>query len=40
MTRLEAVEKLSRLSLPVGEPEEMESESIPRPEDLLPDAGE
>lgn len=35
-TRLEAVRDLSRLSLPVGDPEEMERESVPRPEDLLP----
>ncbi|HSF39861.1 MAG TPA: hypothetical protein VLT87_08725 [Thermoanaerobaculia bacterium] len=35
-TRLEAVRELSRLSLPVGDPEEMERESVPEPEDLLP----
>lgn len=35
-TRLEAVRELSRLSLPVGDPEEMERESVPEPKDLLP----
>lgn len=33
--RLEAVRELARLHLPVGDPEEMERESVPRPEDLL-----
>jgi len=35
-TRLEAVRELASLSLPVGTPEEMERESVPRAEDLLP----
>ena len=33
--RLEAVRELACLHLPVGDPEEMERESVPRPEDLL-----
>ena len=35
-TRLEAVRELARFSLPVGDPEEMERESVPGPEGLLP----
>jgi hypothetical protein len=34
--RLEAVRELSRLNLPVGEPADLERESVPRPDDLLP----
>lgn len=34
--RLAAVRDLAALSLPVGEPEEMAAESVPRPEELLP----
>lgn len=34
--RLAAVERLGRLSLPVGSPQEMEEESVPAPDDLLP----
>ena len=34
--RLEAVRELEALSLPVGEPEELERESVPDPDDLLP----
>lgn len=34
--RLEAVAALAALELPVGSPAEMEHESIPRPDDLLP----
>ena len=34
--RLEAVRELARLNLPVGEPEDMERESVPHPEDFLP----
>jgi hypothetical protein len=33
--RLEAVRELASMSLPVGEPDEMKRESVPRPEDLL-----
>lgn len=33
--RLEAVERLAALSLPVGSPREMEEESVPRPEEIL-----
>lgn len=34
--RLEAVRALAALSLPVGTPEQLAAESVPRPEDLLP----
>jgi len=34
--RLDAVRELSRLNLPVGEPEDLERESVPYPDDLLP----
>ncbi len=34
--RLAAVEELAELDLPVGTPEEMERESVPDPDDLLP----
>jgi predicted DNA-binding protein len=34
--RLEAVEELRGLSLPVGSVEEMKRESVPDPDDLLP----
>jgi hypothetical protein len=34
--RLDAVLELSRLNLPVGEPEDLERESVPYPDDLLP----
>lgn len=34
--RVRAVRELGKLSLPVGSPEEMERESVPDPEDLVP----
>jgi predicted DNA-binding protein len=34
--KLQAVEELSELSLPVGTPQEMKREMTPSPEDLLP----
>lgn len=34
--RLAAVDELAALELPVGTPEEMEREVVPKPEDLLP----
>lgn len=34
--RLEAVRELEALSLPVGEPEDLERESVPDPDELLP----
>ena len=34
--RLAAVEKIRRMSLPVGTPAQMKRESVPDPEDLLP----
>jgi hypothetical protein len=34
--RLEAVRQLASLSLPVGDPSEMERESVPSPDELLP----
>jgi len=34
--RLEAVRELTSLSLPVGDPKQMEKESVPSPEALLP----
>jgi hypothetical protein len=34
--RLDAVRELSRLNLPVGEPKDLERESVPHPDDLLP----
>jgi predicted DNA-binding protein len=34
--RLEAVRRLASLSLPVGDPAEMERESVPSPDELLP----
>ena len=33
--RLEAVRRLASLSLPVGDPSEMERESVPSPDELL-----
>jgi hypothetical protein len=33
--RLEAARELASMSLPVGEPDEMEWESVPHPQDLL-----
>ncbi|MBV8199308.1 MAG: hypothetical protein JOZ15_01670 [Acidobacteria bacterium] len=35
-SRLEAVRDLEALSLPVGDPEQIEKESVPGPEELLP----
>jgi hypothetical protein len=35
-SRLAAVRELEAMSLPVGEPEQMERESVPAPSDLLP----
>lgn len=35
-TRLEAVRELASLSLPVADPEEMERQSVPDPDRLLP----
>jgi hypothetical protein len=35
-SRISAVKELAAMSLPVGEPEQMERESVPRHEDLLP----
>lgn len=34
--RVRAVRELARMSLPVGTPEEMERESVPDPDDLMP----
>lgn len=34
--RMEAVEELGRMSLPVASPDVMERESVPSPDDLLP----
>ncbi len=34
--RLDAVRRLASLSLPVGDPSEMERESVPSPDELLP----
>ena len=34
--RLAAVRELAALSLPIGTPEEMARESVPRPEELMP----
>jgi len=34
--RLEAVRELASLALPVGEPEDLERESVPDPAELLP----
>ncbi len=34
--RLAAVEELAGLDLPIGTPEEMKKESVPKPEELLP----
>ncbi len=36
-SRLEAVDRLASLSLPVGTPQQMADESVPRAEDLLPE---
>jgi hypothetical protein len=35
-SRLAAVRDLEAMSLPVGDPEQIERESVPAPEDLLP----
>jgi hypothetical protein len=35
-SRLAAVRALEAMSLPVGDPDQMERESVPSPEDLLP----
>jgi hypothetical protein len=35
-SRLAAAERLTELDLPVGTPSEMEAESVPRPEELMP----
>lgn len=35
-SRLAAVRDLEAMSLPVGDPEQIERESVPGPEDLLP----
>ena len=35
-SRLAAVKELEAMSLPVGEPEQLERESVPDPKDLLP----
>jgi hypothetical protein len=35
-SRVAAVRELEAMSLPVGDPEQIERESIPAPEDLLP----
>ncbi len=35
-SRLAAVRELEAMSLPVGEPEQMERESVPAPSDLMP----
>jgi len=35
-SRIAAVRELEAMSLPVGDPEELERESVPKPEDLLP----
>jgi len=35
-SRLAAVRELEAMSLPVGDPEQMERESVPRPGDLAP----
>jgi hypothetical protein len=35
-SRLAAVKELEAMSLPVGEPEQLERESVPDPGDLLP----
>lgn len=37
--RLEAVRALASMALPVGTPAELERESVPGPEDLLPSSG-
>jgi hypothetical protein len=34
--RLAAVRELSSMRLPVGDPESMERESVPKPQDLMP----
>jgi hypothetical protein len=35
-SRLAAVKELEAMSLPVGDPKQLERESVPDPEDLLP----
>lgn len=35
-SRLSAVRELDAMSLPVGDPDQIERESVPSPEDLLP----
>lgn len=35
-SRVAAVRDLEAMSLPVGDPEQLERESVPEPEDLLP----
>jgi hypothetical protein len=35
-SRMAAVRELEAMSLPVGDPEQLEKDSVPGPEDLLP----
>lgn len=37
--RRRALRELTKLDLPVGTPREMKEQSVPRPEDLVPDEG-